>query len=54
MGLFNFAPHLCMTPCSQGLAAPLTAQTWPMPVLPQRRHLLGCQDTIKLYYGSYY
>lgn len=37
--------HLCMAASSQGLAAPLAAQTWPVPVLPQRRHLLSCTQT---------
>lgn len=33
--------HLCVAAGSQSLAAPLAAQAGPVPVLPERRHLLS-------------
>lgn len=37
---------LCVASCCQGLTAPLAAETRPMPVLPQRRHLLSEIDLL--------
>lgn len=37
--------HLCVAAGSQSLAAPLAAQAGPVPVLPERRHLLSCKHT---------
>lgn len=37
---------LCVAASGQGLAAPLTAETGPMPVLPQGRHLLSKVDLL--------
>lgn len=37
--------NLCMASRSQRLTAALAAQAGPVPVLPQRRHLLRCTHT---------
>lgn len=40
--LLGSKPHLCMASRRQGLVTLLTSQAGPVPVLPQRSHLLGC------------
>lgn len=38
----SWVPHLRVAPRSQSLTASLTAQTGPVPVLPERGHLFSC------------
>lgn len=44
VGLYGVS-HLCVAARSQSLTASLAAQTGPVPVLPERRHLLSCPHT---------